>query len=110
MRVCASLLALVLLCTSCASTSGGIAPSTIPLEPGSYDALGPVRGKSCVWYILGLIPVTGGNRTSLAIAKALARRPGATALIGVTSDTYSQFFVVVTRTCTDVAGTAVSVR
>ncbi|MGH0037524.1 MAG: hypothetical protein ACQGVK_21050 [Myxococcota bacterium] len=96
--------------TACAHTSGGIAPSTVPLEAGSYEVLGPVGGRDCVYSLLGLIPLSNGNETRTALQDALARRPGTTALIQVTSDTYRQFWVVVARTCTQVYGTAVRTR
>lgn len=93
--------------TGCSHISGGIAPSTIPIEPGSYEVLGPVGGRDCVYRLFGIIPLSNGNETRSAMQDALAKRPGTTALIQVSSDTYSQFWVVFTRSCTQVYGTAV---
>lgn len=96
------------LVTGCGHISGGAAPSTEPLTPGSYRELGPVSGEDCVGYILGLIPISNGNETKDAIAEALKKSPGATALVKVTADTYSQHYIVYARVCTQVFGVAVA--
>lgn len=96
------------LATACAHSTGGVAASTIPLAPGAYRVLGDALGRDCVFHLFGFIPLTGGNTTHEAVRKALTRS-GADALINVTADTYSQWWVVVTNTCTEVRGTAVSV-
>lgn len=95
---------------ACAHQSGGIAPSTTPLKPDSYRILGEVKGEDCVYYLLGLIPLSDGNETKIALQNALAQAPDASALIDVTSDSYSQWFIIVTRACTQVYGTAVAPR
>lgn len=59
-------------------------------------------------YILGLIPISDGNETKDAIAEALKKAPGATALVKVSADTYSQNFIVYVRVCTQVHGVAVT--
>lgn len=100
--------AVLSLLAGCGHISGGVAPSTIPLAPGSYKEIGPVRGEDCVYYLLGLIPLANGNETKDAVANALAEAPGATALVNVTADTYSQSFIIVSRICTQVNGTAVA--
>ena len=92
----------------CGHISGGAAPSTEPLAPGSYREIGAVRGEDCVGYILGLIPIDDGNQTKEAIADALKKAPGATALVKVTADTFSQNFIVYARVCTQVDGVAVA--
>lgn len=94
--------------TGCGHISGGAAPSTEPLIPGSYREIGPVSGEDCVGYILGLIPISDGNETKDAIAAALNKAPGATALVKVTADTYSQNYIVYARVCTQVFGIAVA--
>jgi hypothetical protein len=97
--VCLSLL-------GCVHQTGGVAPSNIPLEPGSYTELGPTRGNDCRYVLLGLIPITGGNETYSAVQKAIRRRKGQ-ALVNITADTYSENFIVFSRTCTQVVATAV---
>ena len=91
----------------CSHQSGGISASTSPLVPGSYQTLGLVKGEDCVYSLLGLFPLSNGNETRKAIRHAISQKRGATDLIEVTSDTYSQFFLIVGRTCTQVYGTAV---
>jgi hypothetical protein len=93
--------------SGCGHISGGVAPSNIPLAPGSYKELGPVRGISCVYYLLGIIPLCAGNETKNALAVALIQKPETIALINVTADTFSQHFIVYSRVCTQVDGIAV---
>ena len=99
----------LLLVSACAHHTGGVAASTIPLAPGGYTVLGNALGRDCVFHLFGLIPLTGGNTTHEAVRRALARSPGADALINVSADTYSQWWIVLTNTCTEVRGIAVSV-
>jgi hypothetical protein len=91
----------------CMHRPGGIAPSTKPLAPGGYTVLGKVRGQDCVYYALGLIPVTGANETRNAVADALDKKKIADALVDVTVDGYFQYFILFSRACTQVHGTAV---
>jgi len=91
----------------CAHTSGGIATSNIPLEPGSYRILGEAVGGDCQYKILGIIPVTGGNETHTALEDALSDIPNTTALVQISSDTYSQYWILWSNHCTQVHATAV---
>ena len=85
-----------------------VAPSTIPFAPGGYTVVKENgQGSDCLVAILGILPVSGGNRTDNAIKDALKKAPGATALVGVTSDAYSQYWILWSNTCTEVRGTAV---
>jgi|SRR6185369_5906880 len=104
------LLAGITLLTSCGHISGGVAPSNIPLTPGAYKELGEVQGTDCVYYLLGLIPLRGGNQTKDALKDALLQTPSTYALVNVTADTFSQYFFVVSRICTQVHGTAVALK
>ena len=97
----------VVFISGCGHISGGVAPSNIPLAPGSYNELGPVRGISCVYYLLGIIPLSAGNETKNALADALLQKPTTNALINITADTFSQHFIVYSRICTQVDGIAV---
>ncbi len=78
-------------------------------SPGSYTELGRTKGNDCVYFLFGFLPISGGNETHAAVQKAI-RHGNGDALINVTSDTYSQFFIVFTRTCTQVKATAVRVH
>jgi hypothetical protein len=109
MRIASIGLAALLLLSGCMHDPGGIAPSTIPLAPGGYTVVKEnVQGSDCLVAILGILPVSGGNRTHNAIKDALKEAPGATALVGVTSDAYSQYWILWSNTCTEVHGTAVT--
>jgi hypothetical protein len=101
------ILAASLIAAGCAHQAGGVAPSTIPLEPGGYTVLEEVTGQDCMYALLGILPISAGNETKHAVESAIGKVDGADALIGVTADTYSQSFIVVTRVCTQVQGTAV---
>lgn len=100
-------LAAMTLLIGCGHTTGGVATSNIPLAPNSYTELGPVRGVDCVYYLLGFIPLTTGNTTKGAVNDALKQRAGATALINITADTYNMYFILFSKKCTQVYGTAV---
>ncbi|HEX2055641.1 MAG TPA: hypothetical protein VHF07_04050 [Nitrospiraceae bacterium] len=91
----------------CFHHPGGIAPSTRPLNQNGYTVLGKVEGRDCVYHILGLIPVTDGNELKEAVADAMKKKPYADALTEVTVDAYWQFFILFSRGCTQVYGTAV---
>lgn len=101
------LLLAMFVASGCAHRAGGIAPSTKPIEPGNYSTLGEVTGKDCVYALLGILPLTAGNTTRRAMMEAIGSVEGADALIEVTADTYSQNFIIITRVCTQVQGTAV---
>lgn len=109
MRFVSILLGALLVLSGCTHYPGGIAPSTIPLAPGGYTVVKEhVRGSDCQVALLGILPVSGGNKTNNAIADAIAQAPGATALVGVSSDAYSQYWILWSNTCTEVDGTAVA--
>ena len=97
----------VLSASGCFHYPGGIAPSTKPLAPNGYTVLGKVEGRDCFYHILGIIPVTDGNELKEALADAMKKKPYADALIDVTADAYWQWFLLFTRGCTQVHGTAV---
>jgi len=102
------LLSFVGMLASCASISGGVAPSTTPLAPGSYREMGTVRGTDCVYYLLGFIPLSSGNETKDAVANAIAQVSGATALVNVSVDTYGEYWILFSERCTQVDGVAVA--
>jgi hypothetical protein len=106
MRLLALLLVPVLV-AGCMHATGGVAPSNVPLEPGTYVELGPVHGDDCLYALLGILPLSGGNETRRAVEEALAARAGATALVNVTSDTFHQFWLILSRHCTEVHAIAV---
>ena len=92
----------------CVRLPGGIAPSSIPLAPDSYTVLGPVEAGDCKINLFGILPVSGGNHVSDALAGALAQRPQTDALVQVTVDRVSKWFIFWTQVCTEVRGIAVT--
>jgi hypothetical protein len=109
MRIASIGLGALLVLAGCTHHPGGIAPSTIPLAPGGYTVVKEhVQGSDCLVALLGILPLSSGNKTHNAVAAALEDAPGATALVGVTSDAYSQYWILWSNTCTEVHGTAVT--
>ena len=106
----AAILALLPTLTGCFHTAVAIAPSSEPLAPGSYDKLGSVSGQDCLWKLFGLIPFTTGNTLGGAMGDAIAENGAADALVQVTADSFTQYWIVVSRECTQVDGIAVKVR
>ena len=104
---------LMLILTGCVFLSGcihapiALQPSTIPLSPNGYTALGKVQGEDCVYYLFMIIPLSDGNELHTAVEEAMKLKPYADAMINVTVDYYSQFWILFSRFCTQVHGTAV---
>jgi len=94
-------LPLCLLAAGCASYPGGLSDSTTPLHAKPYTVIGDTEGVDAHYAILGLIPVTPGNKLSEAVKKAKGK-VGADALIDITVDGYMQFWILFTRTVTKV--------
>lgn len=108
-RHLSQLLMLALILTSvvgCIHSPGGLAPSTIPLEGRRYRVIGDVTQTDNAIRVLGLIPVTGSNTTQGAIDDALGEKH-ADALLGVTVEFYTQWWILFTRHATMVHGQAV---
>jgi len=94
-------LVLNLLFVGCASMPGGIAPSNTPLHAKSYTVIGPTAAVDRRFALFGIIPLSGGNSIRDAVEKAKSN-VSADALIDITADSYTQFFIVLTRTVTRV--------
>lgn len=92
----------------CVRIPGGIAPSNIPLEPNSYTVLGPVAHSSCKIDLFGIFPISGGNRIANALKGALRKRKNTDALINISVDRDSKWFILWSQTCTEVRGEAVT--
>jgi hypothetical protein len=94
------------LAMGCATTPGGIAPSTTPLEGRKYTVLGPTQGVDSRICLLGILPISGRNSLKGAIEKAV-RRKNADALIEVTADAYNQYWILFSKNATHVEGIAI---
>jgi len=108
--IAAAAVGAAMMVAGCGHITGGVSPSNVPLASGSYSELGPVSGSDCVYYLLGLIPLSDGNETITALQDALAQKPDTSALVNITSDTFSQYFILFSRVCTQVDGVAVKAK
>ena len=97
---------MLLLAAGCAHTPGGIAPSTVPIDGREYMILGPAKATSTAVYLFNFIPVSGSS--SLRDAKnAAIRKQNADALIDVTAEAYSQYWIIFSKSTIMVEGTAI---
>ena len=94
---------LLALLSGCAMIPGGVAPSNIPLDGRSYTVIGPVKKTDSRVYLLGFLPVSGANTTRDAIEEAIRSRKG-DAMINITVEAYSQYWIVFSRFVTRVEG------
>jgi hypothetical protein len=102
----AVLVGVVVIMSGCVMRPGGIAASTVPINGRSYVNLGPVASTSSRIHLFGVLPVSGGNTIRAAVAAATKSKQG-DAMIGVTVETYTQFWFVFMRYVTSVHGEAI---
>ena len=94
---------LLVVMAGCAMRPGGVTSSTTPIEGRKYVNLGRAVQTDSRVYLLGFIPVSGANYTRDAIDKAVRSR-GGDAMIDVTVEGFSQFWILWTRFATRVEG------
>ena len=87
----------------CVMNPGGIAPSTTPINGRKYKNLGRVANTDSRIYLFGFIPVSGANTIRNAVDQAVASRNG-DAMINVSVESYTQFWIILTRFVTRVDG------
>lgn len=95
-------------CAGCVAAPVTIAPSTMPLEPGSYRVLGEAEGSAMGVSIIG-IPVAGLRQMGEARDEAL-KSSGGDALIEVAGDCCTLNLPLVTLYWTTIEGKAVKVE
>jgi len=105
-----SFFCLALFATGCTRLPGGVAPSNIPLEQGGYRAIGPVAASDCKVNLLGILPISGSNRVAGAVRSALRKESQADALVDISIDVVSKYFILWSSTCTEIHATAVSIN
>jgi hypothetical protein len=93
----------ILLFTGCATSPGGIAASSTPLEGRKYKVLEKTSATSNCVRLLGIIPISGSNNMRSAVDKA-ARKVGGDALIDVTVEGFNQYWILFSRDVTYVEG------
>lgn len=99
-------LMLMMIAAGCAHVPGGLAPSTVPIDGREYMILGPAKATSTAVYLFNFLPVSGSS--SLRDAKnAAIRKQNADALIDVTAESYSQFWILFSKSTIMVEGTAI---
>jgi len=102
------LLAILILAleVGCSHMPGGIAPSTTPIGNRPYRVVGRARGSDSYVLLFGILPIKGSNSVKEAVHSAI-RAHGADALIEVTVETYTQFWILFTRNVIKVEGLAI---
>lgn len=85
----------------CITAPGGVAPSNVPLEGRSHRVIGETSGSDSAIRLFGILPISDSNDIRDAIEDA-KRKVGADALIEITVDTYTQWWVIFTRHATRV--------
>lgn len=94
------------LLSGCINSPGGIAPSNVPMDGRTYSVIGETSSTDSSIWILGFIPVTGSNKIRDALGAAM-RKKDADALIDITVESYTQFWILFVRHVTSVHGMAV---
>jgi hypothetical protein len=92
--------------TGCAHLPGGLAPSTTPIEGRAYDVLGDVKGTDSRTLLLGILPISGANTIQGAVDNA-KEKMGADALIEVSAEAYSSWWLLWSNNNTIVRGKAI---
>lgn len=100
------LVLVIALLSGCINVPGGIAPSNIPLDGRDYHAVGPVATSSSCIRLFGVLPVSSPNTIRAALDSAIRQR-SADALIDITVERYTQYWILFTRHVTSVRGTAI---
>ena len=102
----AATLAASLLVSACMHTPGGVAPSNVPIDGRAYRVVGDTAATDSSIWILGILPVTGSNTTEAALREAINKR-NADALIDITIEAYTQWWILWVRHVTEVRGRAI---
>ena len=104
-RILLSVCVLSLL-SGCINSPGGIAPSNIPLEGRHYRVVGETASSSSSIWLFGLLPVSSPNSIRAALDAAMRKR-SADALIDITVERYTQYWILFVRHVTSVRGLAI---
>ena len=84
-------------------------PGSLLTSPQPYKVIGPVKGKACRYFLLGIIP-WGDSTLKAAVDKALAQSGGDALInLSVSSSLYGfvPIYNVFCFTCTTVEGIAI---
>lgn len=94
---------LLALLSGCVMAPGGVASSNTPINGRTYKEVGFADRTDSRVYILGVLPISGANTIRDAINDAIESRDG-DALINVSVESYSQWWILFTRHVTRVQG------
>jgi hypothetical protein len=94
------------LLAGCVNSPGGIAPSNIPLEGREYRVVGETSSSDSSIWLFGILPVSPSNTIRAAMDAAMRKR-SADALIDITVERYTQFWILFVRHVTSVRGLAI---
>ncbi len=87
------------------STPGAVAPATLPIQ-GEYVEVGPVDERTSCGYAFLMIPF--GNPDPVSdIIDAMVEARGGDALVKVSSESSSSFYILGSSNCFTVRGTVV---
>lgn len=89
--------------SGCVMMPGGVAASSTPINGRDYVELGRARETDSRIYLLWFLPISGPNTIRDAINDAVKSRNG-DALINVTVESYSQWWILFSRYATRVEG------
>lgn len=103
------LLLLLLQLTGCAHTPGGLSEATEPLNGRSYEEIGKVEATDSKVSLFGIIPISSSNSVQNAIDSA-KEKIGADALIKVTVENYSQFWILLSNDSIVVRGVGIKFK
>jgi hypothetical protein len=90
----------------CAHFPGGIAPSNTPIDGRKYKVIGPASATDSCVRLFCILPISGSNSTRAAVKAAIDSKQ-ADALIDVTVESYTQFWILFSRQVTAVYGKAI---
>lgn len=91
------------LLAGCATMPGGVSASSTPLEGRSYQILGYTEATDSRICLLGILPISRHNSIREAIHSA-ARKVNGDALIEVSVEGYTQYWILFSRNVTRVEG------
>ncbi len=97
---------IIIFAAGCTHTPGGVAASNVPINGRTYIDLGKTKACDSSISLLGILPITGSNSTADAIEEAIASR-GGDAMVNLTVECYSQWWILFTRHTTRVVGNVI---
>jgi len=103
--LCLAMLALAAT-VGCLRVPAGVSPSNTPLGARSYNVIGDAFGKATHVSLFGIIPISSPNYTANAI-EAAKNTSGGDALIDVTVEHVSKYFILFSTFTTEVRGKAI---